>query len=184
MWLSALGDRHGPGVDGPQHRKPRPAGGEPERVATPAPRSRPLCCSPPRFAFGLVARQGANGITDRMHPAIAQRGTKSVGPRVSNLLIIGSPNRARTWNLRINSPGGHPSESRARQRSRPKRPVIFSAGLQCFPLGRIYSASQFYRTRHARVVPEGDAALLSLEVESTLVMVPLFPCNCWWHRHP
>jgi hypothetical protein len=30
------------------------------------------------------------------------------------LLIIGSPTKARTWDLRINGPVGHASESRAR----------------------------------------------------------------------
>jgi len=34
---------------------------------------------------------------------------------------------------RLNSPSGHRSESRASQRSWPKRPVIFSVGLPSFP---------------------------------------------------
>ena len=59
--------------------------------------------------------------------------------------VDGSPTRARTWDLRINSPSGHCPESRASQRSWPKRPVIFSANFGCFPLGRINSVSQYYR---------------------------------------
>ena len=69
----------GLGIDGPNRCRSRPAEGQPERVATRTPRSDPLCCSPSRFAFDLVARHGANGIKGRMYSAIAQRGTKSVG---------------------------------------------------------------------------------------------------------
>ena len=63
----------------------------------------------------------------------------------ANPLNIGSPSRARTYDLRINSPAGHRPESRASQRSWPRRPVIFSAGLASFPLRTINSASQYYR---------------------------------------
>lgn len=53
------GDLHyeigrGLGIGGPQGCCSRPTGGQPERVATGAPRSDLLCCSPPRFAFDLV----------------------------------------------------------------------------------------------------------------------------------
>jgi integrase-like protein len=48
--------------------------------------------------------------------------------------VDGSPTRARTWDLRINSPSSHRPETRASQRSWPNRPVIFSAGLPSFPL--------------------------------------------------
>src|SRR2546426_1764404 len=47
--------------------------------------------------------------------------------------VGGSPTRARTWDLRINSPSGHRPESHAGQRFQPKRRVIFSAGFASFP---------------------------------------------------
>ena len=62
-----------------------------------------------------------------------------------NPLIIGSPTRARTWDLRINRPSGHPPESRASQRFQPKRPAIFSADFARFPLGTINSLSRYCR---------------------------------------
>ena len=46
---------------------------------------------------------------------------------------------SRRWDLRINSPSGHRAESRANQRSLPKRPVIYSADSRNFLLERINS---------------------------------------------
>jgi len=59
----------------------------------------------------------------------------------------GSPTRARTWDLRINSPTGHASETRASQRFRPSTPVIFPAVSWRFLLWGINAASQYYRPR-------------------------------------
>ena len=71
--------------------------------------------------------------------------TDADGRSAETRMDIGSPTRARTWDLRINSPAGHRPESRASQRSWPRRPVIFSAGLPSFPLRRINSAPRYYR---------------------------------------
>ena len=98
---------------------------------------------------------------------IAERGTESVGQKRPKCLIIGSPTRARTWDLRINSPSGHRPESRASQRSRPKRPVIFSVDSRSFPLGTINSSSRYYRvslTKFLAPTGAGNCAEMRREI--------------------
>jgi len=50
----------------------------------------------------------------------------------------------------IVSPAGHRLESRANQRFYPKAPGIFPPDFASFPLGRINSASRYYRVRRLR----------------------------------
>ena len=63
----------------------------------------------------------------------------------------------------INRPSGHRPESRANQRSWPKRPVIFSADSRCFPVGSVNSASQYYRARHAQIIPSGRCCTAAID---------------------
>src|SRR5437016_12940805 len=67
-----------------------------------------------------------SGIDPKIDPKLADA-------IAANQCGIGSPTRARTWDLRINSPSGHRPESRASQRSWPKQPVIFSPSFRSFP---------------------------------------------------
>ena len=54
---------------------------------------------------------------EKLLPKRERNITDAEGRSAETRMDIGSPTRARTWDLRINSPSGHRPESRARQRS-------------------------------------------------------------------
>jgi hypothetical protein len=79
------------------------------------------------------------------NPLVDKRFVQSLRENQRRLIWARTPVQQDAGDLRIKSPSGHPPESRARQRSQPKRPVIFSAGLPIFVLSKFSAPSRYYR---------------------------------------